>query len=61
MDVKFAKTITAKKKKIATLVRKTLAISYMKYGMQHECFFLSTTNIMSLFKFIIISFLYLNL
>ena len=50
MDVKFAKAITAKKI-ITTLVRKTLAIWYMKYGMQHEFFFLSTTNIMSLFKF----------
>ena len=50
MDVKFAKAITAKKK-ITTLVHKTLAIWYMKYGMQHECFFLSTTNMMSLFKF----------
>ena len=49
MDVKFAKAITAKKI-ITTLVRKTLAIWYMKYGMQHEFFFLSTTNIMSLFK-----------
>ena len=50
MDVKFAKAITAKKI-ITTLVRKTLAIWYMKYGMQHEFFFLSTT----------ISCLYLNL